>query len=155
NSRGVHACPQMDDNLEEAFRENLSLRRQLMSEVAKAGEPVTLGQKMGKWWRFGRTEDQQLVFALLLVLIAYRPLLLFLVGVGGEPIRMNGVGSFSLTSPTASSTSSRVLHEFTMTVAHTFNRACAASLDVWPTQSVEIFCESSPRFVSSILFSKE
>jgi hypothetical protein len=76
-SRGVHAWPQMDDNLEEAFRENLSLRRQLMSEVAKAGEPVTLGQKMGKWWRFGRTEDQQLVFALLLVLIAYRPLLLF------------------------------------------------------------------------------
>jgi hypothetical protein len=67
----------MDDNLEEAFRDNLSLRRQLMSEVAKAGEPVTLGQKMGKWWRFGRTEDQQLVFALMLVLIAYRPLLLF------------------------------------------------------------------------------
>ena len=89
-----HAWPQMDDNLEEAFRENLSLRRQLMSEVAKAGEPVTLGQKMGKWWRFGRTEDQQLVFALQLVLIAYRPLLLFLVGVGGEPIRMNGVGKF-------------------------------------------------------------
>jgi hypothetical protein len=80
----------MDDNLEEAFRENLSF----MSEVAKAGEPVTLGQKMGKWWRFGRTEDQQSVFAILLVLIAYRPLLLFLVGVGGEPIRMNGVGKF-------------------------------------------------------------
>jgi hypothetical protein len=42
----------MDDNLEEAFRENLSLRRQLMSEVAKAGEPVTLaedGQMVEVW----------------------------------------------------------------------------------------------------------
>src|SRR5262249_25738806 len=31
-----------------------------MSEVAKAGEPATLGQKIGKWWRIGRT-DQPLI----------------------------------------------------------------------------------------------
>ena len=41
-----------------------------MSEVAKAGEPAILGQKMGKWWSIGRTEDQPLIFALLLVVIA-------------------------------------------------------------------------------------
>jgi hypothetical protein len=41
-----------------------------MSEATKAGEPATLGQKMGKWWRIGRTEDQPLIFALLLVVIA-------------------------------------------------------------------------------------
>jgi len=40
-----------------------------MSEATKAGEPATLGQKMGKW-RIGRTEDQPLIFALLLVVIA-------------------------------------------------------------------------------------
>ena len=41
-----------------------------MSEATKAGEPATLGQKMGKWWKIGRTEDQPLIFALLLVVIA-------------------------------------------------------------------------------------
>ena len=58
------------NNLERALRENLDLRRQLMSEVAKAEEPASLGQKMGKWWKFGRDEDQPLIFALLLVVVA-------------------------------------------------------------------------------------
>jgi hypothetical protein len=59
-----------NENLEGALRENLDLRRRLMSEVAKAEEPVMLGQKIQKWWRFGRAEDQPLIFALLLVVIA-------------------------------------------------------------------------------------
>jgi hypothetical protein len=59
-----------NDELEGALRENLDLRRQLMSEVAKAGEPVTFGQKIQKWSRFGRDEDQPLLFALLLVVAA-------------------------------------------------------------------------------------
>ena len=56
-----------NDDIEQALQENLDLRRHLMSEVTKAVEPVTF-----KWWResFGRSEDQPLFFALLLVLIA-------------------------------------------------------------------------------------
>jgi hypothetical protein len=54
------------NNLEDVLRENLDLRRQLMGEVAKAEEPVTLAQRI----RIGREEDQPLVFALLLVVIA-------------------------------------------------------------------------------------
>jgi hypothetical protein len=58
------------NSLEDALRENLDLRRQLMGEVAKAEEPVTLAQRIQKRWRFGRDEDQPLIFALLLVLVA-------------------------------------------------------------------------------------
>jgi len=56
-----------NNDIEQVLRENLDLRGQLMSEVTKAVEPVTF-----KWWRerFGRSEDQPLFFALLLVLIA-------------------------------------------------------------------------------------
>jgi hypothetical protein len=69
--RAVRAMSTLStNNLERALRENLDLRRQLMSEVAKAEEPASLGQKMGKWWKFGRDEDQPLIFALLLVVVA-------------------------------------------------------------------------------------
>ena len=56
-----------NEDIEQVLQENLDLRGQLMSEVAKAVEPVTF-----KWWieRFGKSEDQPLFFALLLVLIA-------------------------------------------------------------------------------------
>jgi len=56
-----------NDDIEQALQENLDLRRHLMSEVTRAVEPVTF-----KWRRehFGRSEDQPLFFALLLVLIA-------------------------------------------------------------------------------------
>jgi hypothetical protein len=61
-----------NDELEKVLRENLNLRRQVVEEFAKASEPLTFGQKVRQWWsaRFGRTEDQPLIFALLLVLIA-------------------------------------------------------------------------------------
>jgi hypothetical protein len=69
--RAVRAMSTLStNNLERALRENLDLRRQRMSEVAKAEEPASLGQKMGKWWKFGRDEDQPLIFALLLVVVA-------------------------------------------------------------------------------------
>jgi hypothetical protein len=58
------------DNLEGALRQNLDFRRQLMTEIAKAEEPLTLDQKIRKWWRFGKDEDQPLLLALLLVLIS-------------------------------------------------------------------------------------
>jgi hypothetical protein len=62
----------MTNDVEGVLRENLRLRRELMSEVTTASEPVTFGQKVRQWWsaRFGRAEDQPLFFALLFVLIA-------------------------------------------------------------------------------------
>ena len=62
----------MTNDVEGVLRENLRLRRELMSEVTKASEPVTFGQKVRQWWsaRFGRPEDQPVFFALLIVLIA-------------------------------------------------------------------------------------
>ena len=62
----------MTNDVEGVLRENLRLRRELMSKVTKASEPVTFGQKVRQWWsaRFGRAEDQPLFFALLFVLIA-------------------------------------------------------------------------------------
>ncbi len=62
----------LTDDLEEVVRENLRLRHDLMAEVAKASEPVPFGHKVRQWWsaRFGRSDDQPLIFALLLVLIA-------------------------------------------------------------------------------------
>jgi hypothetical protein len=62
----------MTNDVEGVLRENLRLRRELMSEVTKASEPVTFGQKVRQWWsaRFGRAEDQPLFFALPFVLIA-------------------------------------------------------------------------------------
>jgi hypothetical protein len=61
-----------NDDLEEVLGANLKLRGELAAEVAKAVEPVTFGQKVRQWWsaRFGRSEDQPLFFALLIVLIA-------------------------------------------------------------------------------------
>jgi hypothetical protein len=67
------------DDLEQVLRANLTLRRELAVEVAKAVEPVALSHKILKmktgafdWWlnRFGRSEDQPVIFALLFVLIA-------------------------------------------------------------------------------------
>ena len=62
----------MTDDVEGVLRENLRLRQELMAEVTKASEPISFGQKVRQWWsnRFGRSEDQPLFFALLLVLIA-------------------------------------------------------------------------------------
>jgi hypothetical protein len=60
----------MTSNVEPALRENLRLRHQLAEEIAKAEEPVTMSHNIDKWWRFGRPEDQPLILALLLVLIA-------------------------------------------------------------------------------------
>jgi hypothetical protein len=66
----------MTSDLEVVLQQNLNLRRQLAAEVALAVEPVTFGHKIltmiSDWWieRFGRSEDQPLFFALLLVLIA-------------------------------------------------------------------------------------
>ena len=62
----------LTDHLEEVVRENLRLRHDLMVEVVKATEPVNFGQKVCQWWsaRFGRSEDQPVIFALLIVLIA-------------------------------------------------------------------------------------
>jgi hypothetical protein len=59
-------------DLEKVVRENLKLRQQVVAEFATASEPVSFGQKVRRWWtaRFGRSEDQPLIFALLLVLIA-------------------------------------------------------------------------------------
>jgi hypothetical protein len=59
-------------DLEKVLRENLKLRRQVVAEFTKASEPVSLGQKVRQWWsnRFGRSEDQPLILALLIVLIA-------------------------------------------------------------------------------------
>jgi hypothetical protein len=72
-----------EDHLEEVLRQNLDLRRQLAAEITKASEPATFGVKVRKWnrtmqkgvfdwWmeRFGRPEDQPLILALLIVLIA-------------------------------------------------------------------------------------
>jgi hypothetical protein len=61
------------------LRANLKLRCELAAEVAKAVEPIPFGHKIlnmktgvfERWLeRFGRSEDQPLIFALLLVLIA-------------------------------------------------------------------------------------
>ena len=43
-----------------------------MVEVTKATEPIGSGQKVHKWWsaHFGRSEDQPVFFALLVVAIA-------------------------------------------------------------------------------------
>jgi hypothetical protein len=59
-------------DVEGALRENLRLRRDLMAEVTRASEPITFGQKVRKWWsaHFGRSEDQPVFFALLVVAIA-------------------------------------------------------------------------------------
>jgi hypothetical protein len=61
-----------NNDFEKVLRENLELRRQVVSEFSKAREPLTFGQKVRQWWtaRFGRSDDQPLIFALLLVLIA-------------------------------------------------------------------------------------
>ena len=55
----------LTDDLEEVVRENLRLRYDLMAEVAKASEPVPFGHKVRQWWsaRFGRSDDQPLIFA--------------------------------------------------------------------------------------------
>ena len=67
------------DDLERVLRENVELRRQVVAEFTKAVEPVTFSHKIltmktdaSHWWieRFGKSEDQPLFFALLLVLIA-------------------------------------------------------------------------------------
>jgi hypothetical protein len=58
------------DDVEQVLRENLRLRHQLTEEIAKADEPVTMSHKVDKWWRVGRSEDQPLILALLLILIA-------------------------------------------------------------------------------------
>jgi hypothetical protein len=60
------------DDLQEVLRQNLDLRHRLATEIAKASEPVSFGQKVRQWWsnRFGRSEDQPLFLALLIVLIA-------------------------------------------------------------------------------------
>jgi len=66
-------------DLEKVLRANLKLRRELAAEVAKAVEPIPSGHKILKMktsvfdrWleRFGGSEGQPLIFALLLVLIA-------------------------------------------------------------------------------------
>jgi hypothetical protein len=59
-------------DLEKVVRENLKLRQQVVAEFDKASEPVSFGHKVRQWWsaRFGRSEDQPLIFAVLLVLIA-------------------------------------------------------------------------------------
>jgi hypothetical protein len=59
-------------DLEKVVRENLKLRRQVVAEFAKASEPVSFGQKVRQWSsaHFGRSEDQPLILALLIVLIA-------------------------------------------------------------------------------------
>ena len=58
------------DDVEQVLRENLRLRHQLAEEIAKAEEPATMSHNVDKWWRFGRSEDQPLILALLLLLIA-------------------------------------------------------------------------------------
>jgi hypothetical protein len=60
----------MTSSVEPVLRENLRLRHKLAEEIAKAEEPVTLSHSIDSWWRFGRSEDQPLILALLLVLIA-------------------------------------------------------------------------------------
>jgi hypothetical protein len=59
-------------DLERVLRENLKLRRQVVAEFAKASEPVSFGQRVRQWWSagFGRSEDQPLFLAFLIVLIA-------------------------------------------------------------------------------------
>jgi hypothetical protein len=58
------------DAAEQVLLENLRRRRELAMEIAKAREQVTFSHKVDKWWRFGSPEDQPLILALLLVLIA-------------------------------------------------------------------------------------
>jgi len=60
----------MTSSVEPVLRENLRLRHQLAEEIAKAEEPVTISHNIDSWWRFGKPEDQPLILALLLVLIA-------------------------------------------------------------------------------------
>jgi hypothetical protein len=57
------------DDLERVLRENVELRRQVVAEFSRS---LTVGQRVREWWtaRFGRSDDQPLIFALLLVLIA-------------------------------------------------------------------------------------
>jgi hypothetical protein len=57
-------------DLEKVVRENLKLRHQLAEEITKAEEPMTMSHNIDNWWRFGKPEDQPLILALLLVLIA-------------------------------------------------------------------------------------
>jgi len=58
------------DAAEQVLLENLRRRRELATEIAKARGPVTFSDKVDKWGRFGRSDDQPLILALLLVLIA-------------------------------------------------------------------------------------
>jgi len=60
----------MTSHVEQVLRENLRLRQQLAEEIAKAEEPMTMNHYLDNWWRFGRPEDQPLILAFLLVLIA-------------------------------------------------------------------------------------
>ena len=58
------------DAAEQVLLENLRRRRELAMEIAKARGSDTFAYKVDKWWRFGRSDDQPLILALLLVLIA-------------------------------------------------------------------------------------
>ena len=58
------------DAAEQVLLENLRRRRELATEIAKARGPDTFAYKVDKWWRFGSSDDQPLILALLLVLIA-------------------------------------------------------------------------------------
>jgi hypothetical protein len=57
----------LSNQLEQVIRENLRLRKQLAEEITKAEGRA---HKLDQWWRFGRSEDQPLILALVLVLIA-------------------------------------------------------------------------------------
>ena len=58
------------DDAEQVLLENLRRRREVATKIAKAREQVTFSHKVDRWWRFGTFEDQPLILALLLVVIA-------------------------------------------------------------------------------------